>query len=227
MHATPTRGVRRFARPGAVALATLGVIAGTTALTWPADATATAKPAAALSTSQVAPTSTTNPTLTVINTAPKLTANRSTIAYRQPIRLTGMVRYGRTTLVRSRLVWLQSWNGKQWRTIETKKLSADGLVRFTAKPTRSVYYRLAMPTQSKSATVVFNRSTSPRLLVKVAPRTSATHTSATRAATRPAVAGTVAATAPPGSSIGARVVAAAARHSGKLVPLRRRRAIAI
>ena len=170
MHATPTRGVRRFARPGAVALATLGVIAGTTALTWPADATATAKPAAALSTSQVAPTATTNPTLTVINTAPKLTANRSTIAYREPIRLTGMVRYGRTTLVRSRLVWLQSWNGKQWRTIETKKLSADGLVRFTAKPTRSVYYRLAMPTQSKSATVVFKRSTSPRLLVKVAPR---------------------------------------------------------
>lgn len=211
VHATPTRGVRRFARPGAVALATLGVLAGTTALTWPADPTATANPAATSSTSRVAAHVTTIPTLTVINTAPKLRANRSAVAYRQPVQLTGMVRYGRTTLVRSRLVWLQIWNGKVWRTIETKKLSASGVVRFTARPTRSVYFRLAMPTQSKSPTVVFNRATSPRLLVKVMPRTSATRATTTA---RTAAAGSVT-TAPQGSSIGARVVAAAARQTGK------------
>jgi cell wall-associated NlpC family hydrolase len=203
--------VPRFARPGAVALATLGVLVGTTALTWPADPTATAKTAAVLSNHAPGSTAAT-PTLTVINTAPKLTANRAAAYRRQPVRLIGTVHYGRTALVKSGLVWLQSWNGKEWRTIETKKLSAKGAVTFTLRPERSTYVRLAVPAQSKSATSWYQSSASPRQLIKVIPRPAPV--TARTDAHRSAAAGsyTVASQA---SGIGARIVAEAARHTGK------------
>ena len=210
MHATPTRGVRRFARPGAVALTTLGLIAGTTALIWPANATAGSTPMAYAP--SIRPAATT-PITHIVATTSKLTANRTVTHPRQPVRLTGTVHYGRTALVKAGLVWLQSWNGKAWRTIETKKLSANGAVTFAVRLERRTYVRLAVPAQSKSATSRYQSSVSPRVLIRVVRRPA--QVIARTDTHRSAAAGSYAVTSH-ATGTGARIVAAAARHTGRL-----------
>jgi len=156
---TPSRGVRRFGRSGAVALTALGVFAGTAAVTAPAAASTTTASVASAALSSVR----------VIHTSAYLTSRTPVIRAGGPAVLTGRVAYG-TGPVRSKTVWLQALNRTGWRTISTTRLSRTGYAAFRPLLGGSVYLRLAFPSQAVPTGGSFHWSTSKSVLVKVTPR---------------------------------------------------------
>ncbi len=213
MHPVTPRGVRRYGRSSAVALAALGVLAGGVAVATPALAL-TAAPTAVVSAAATTYTATSSPTAATTPTAAAaasrlaaatrvthtyLWSNRSTAQPGQTVKLTGKVTYGTNKArVRSQIVKLQVRSATAWKTIWTKRLSGNGYAVFWVKPARSTTYRL-----SYVGATSLGRSVSTRevITVKATPVKAAPKAAPVKAV--------------PVSSRGARVVAAAAAQSGK------------
>jgi cell wall-associated NlpC family hydrolase len=180
---TPSRGVRRSGRPGAVTLAALGVCAGTVAVASPVPApTVTAQTAVLAGLSRAG-------AARPMSTHPYLWSNRTVTHVGEPIKLTGKVYYGsRAVRVTSKLIHLQRRSGTTWRTVSVKRLSRNGYVAFTVKPTTSVSYRLYLPSLAQGGgRLAASVSAVDRMTVKPWPTTAK----------------------------GARIVAAAAKQTGK------------
>jgi len=224
VHPVTPRGVRRYGRSSAVALAALGVLAGGVAVATPALAL-TATPTAVVSTAATTYTAPSSPTAATTPTAAAAAAtrlaaatrvthaylwsNRSTSRPGQSVKLTGKVTYGASKArIRSQIVKLQVRTGPAWKTIWTKRPSANGYAVFWVKPGRSTTYRLAYVGATS-----LGRSASTRevITVKAAPVKAAP----VKAAPARAAANAAPVRAVPVSSRGAQVVAAAAAQSGK------------
>jgi cell wall-associated NlpC family hydrolase len=141
-------------------------------------------------------------------TTSSLQASKSTIQSGRSVKLTGKVTYGKgNAVVRTQAVTLESKSGTGWKTVASRSLSDDGVVTFTVKPSRSTTYRL---TYAGAAPLAASVSPEQTVSVTAPPPPSPTGSSSSSRSSTSSSGWSSAA----GTATGAKIVAAAAAHSG-------------
>ncbi|WP_344135736.1 C40 family peptidase [Luedemannella flava] len=137
--ATRRRRVQRF---GALAAATCGVLSGSLVAAGGAQAASATATSAGLAPASI--------TVTVApvreTTAVTLRASRTTVVKGHSSQLTGVVTVGpaRRRLAGATVKLLARSPGGKWRTVLTRKLTADGVFKAYPKPGRTRYYKLVV-----------------------------------------------------------------------------------
>lgn len=97
---------------------------------------------------------------TVTTPSSRITGSTHYLKYGQSVTLTGTVTHASGSRINTLTTQLQWWTAAGWRTIQTKRLDANGYVKYSVKPDISRKFRLYFPGWSPNGVRRYNSSVS-------------------------------------------------------------------